>query len=44
MPDIIIQYRAVHVAVAVPGVAVGGSVRRQPGLDVQEELLYGAHL
>ena len=44
MPDVIIQHRAVIVAVAVPGVAVGGSVRRQPRLDVQKELLDGADL
>ena len=44
MPDVVIQHRAVHVAVAVPGVAVGGSVRHQPGLDVQEEFLDGADL
>ena len=40
VPDIVIEHWAVHVAVAVPGIAVGSSVRRQPGLDVQEKLLY----
>ena len=40
VPDIVIEHWAVHVAVAVPGVPVGGSVWRQPGLDVQEKLLY----
>ena len=44
MPDVVIQHGAVHVAVAVAGVAVRGSGRRQPGLNVQKELLDGADL
>ena len=44
VPDVVIQHGAVHVAVAVARVAIRGSGRGQPGLDVQKELLDGADL
>ena len=42
VPDVIIEHRGPHVAVAVPGVTICGSLGYQPLFDVKEELLHAA--